>query len=162
MGYIIETDKTGSQYTSLAATNPVTADKIKRSFIDMQLSGRFEQGAFYRAEYAMQGGKVNLRSPLARDQAVKDITLSGSALTFEGGFDFIHPRYRRMVLAFVFMQGAGDDPLSKDENEKFDVAFGRKHDGLERVGYGEFFAATPYGFFNEDKAVLGVPVGSTI
>jgi len=158
LGYILETDKTGSQYTSLAATNPVTADKIKRSFIDMQLSGRFEQGAFYRAEYAMQGGKVNLRSPLARDQAVKDITLSGSALTFEGGFDFIHPRYRRMVLAFVFMQGSGDASSSLDKDERFLPSHGRRHDGLEPLGAGEFFGATPYSFFNEDRVVVSNPV----
>ncbi len=155
LGYIMEEDKTSSQYTNLTATNAVTAGGISRRYVDLQVDGRLEQGAFYKAEYAMQMGTA--KTPAG------DIKLSGNALTFEGGFDFIHPRYRRMILAFVFMQGSGDDVSTRDQDEKFNPSFGHKWDGLERSGYGEFFAATPYSFFNEDKLIVQNQIpGSTV
>lgn len=146
LGWIWERDQSGTTYMNLSTTNPVTSDKISRQFFDLQVSGKLEQGAFYSAEYTMQKGRASIPG--------QEITLSGSALTFEGGFDFTHPRYKRMILAFVFMQGSGDDSGTKDEDEKFNPSFGQKYDGLERVGCGEFFAATPYTFFNEDKIMV--------
>lgn len=151
LGFVMEQDKSGSPYNSISATAPVTANEISRRFIDLQVDGRLEQGAFYKAEYAMQMGTAKLPGV--------DVKLSGSALTFEGGFDFVHPRYRRMILAFVFMQGSGDDKSTEAEDEKFKPSFGHKYDGLEPDGYGEFFAATPYSFFNEDKVIVQNQVG---
>ena len=151
LGFVLEQDKSGSPYSSISATAPVVSNEISRRFIDLQVDGRLEQGAFYKAEYTMQMGKAKLPGG--------DVKLSGSALTFEGGFDFVHPRYRRMVLAFVFMQGSGDDISTTEENEKFNPSFGHKYDGLERDGYGEFFAATPYSFFNQDKVIVQNQVG---
>lgn len=145
-GWMMEDDRTGTPYSYLSATAPATTDKIKRQFFDLQVGGQLEKGAFYSAEYAMQKGKAQIPG--------KEVTLSGSALTFEGGFDFIHPRYKRMILAFVFMQGSGDEFVSKDEDEAFKPSFGHKYDGLERAGKGEFFAATPYSFYNEDKLMM--------
>src|SRR3989338_171746 len=153
-GYLMEEDKSGASYSNITATTPVTADNISRQFFDIQLKGDLEKGAFYRAEYVMQKGTVKIPT--------KELTLSGSALTFEGGFDFIHPRYKRMILAFVFMQGSGDSSSTDAEDEKFNPSFGHKFDGLERSGHGEFFAANPYSFFNEDKVVVPIKVGEKI
>lgn len=152
LGWIYERDGSGTPYSNLSSTNSVASDKITRQYYDLQVGGRLEQGAFYNAEFALQGGKVLLPGPAGGAQ--QEIKLSGSALTFEGGFDFIHPRYKRMILAFVFMQGSGDDAGSSDQDERFNPSFGHKLDGLERSGYGEFFAATPYSFFNEDKVIV--------
>ena len=153
LGYVMEQDKSGTAYNSISSTPSVTSDFISRRFINFQADGRLEQGAFYKAEYAMQMGKAKLPG--------RDVKLSGSALTFEGGFDFVHPRYRRMILAFVFMQGSGDDINTPDEDEKFNPSFGHKFDGLERAGYGEFFAATPYSFFNQDRIMVQSQVAGT-
>ena len=166
LGWIMESDKSGSTYQSLTATNSVTVDQINRQFINLQVDGRLEQGAFYKAEYAMQRGKakgVTYFDRASKSLVTQDVTLSGSALTFEGGFDFVHPKYKRMILAFVFMQGSGDDVNTAGEDEKFNPSFGHKFDGLERDGYGEFFAATPYSFFNEDRVLVSNQVaGGTV
>ncbi len=162
LGTILEKDQTGSNYTDISkimdnpssSTNSVTSDKISRQFIDLQISARLEKGAFYNLEYVMQRGSAEVPG--------RSIKLSGSALSFEGGFDFIHPRYKRMILAFVFMQGSGDKSSTSDENEKFNPSFGHKYDGLEYSGYGDFFAATPYSFFNQDKIILPVKIGDKI
>ncbi len=165
LGYIMESNKSGGAYQSLTATNPVTADQINRQYVDLQVDGKLEQGAFYKAEYAMQRGTakgITFIDKNSRQLITQDVTLSGSALTFEGGFDFLHPRYRRMILAFVFMQGSGDDATTDGQDEKFNPSFGHKYDGLERSGYGEFFAATPYSFFNEDKLIVQNQVAGTL
>lgn len=143
LGWIWERDRSGTLYSNLNSSVPVTAEQISRKFLNLQLDGKLERGAFYKAEYVLQKGSVKLPD--------QEISLSGSALTFEGGFDFVHPRYKRMILSFIFMQGSGDDAGTKDEDEKFNPSFGHKFDGLERAGAGEFFAATPYSFFNEAK-----------
>ncbi len=153
VGWVMERNNTGAPYSNITTTNSVVSDKISRSYYDLQVSGRLEQGAFYNAEYVMQSGKANIPG--------QEVKLSGSALTFEGGFDFIHPRYKRMVLAFVFMQGSGDDVFTKDQDERFLPSFGRKYDGLERVGAGDFFAATPYSFFNQSRAIVNRPIGGS-
>lgn len=147
LGYLAQDDKSGTPYMNLSSTTPVPSGEITRQFIDLQVGGKLEKGAFYQAEYAMQMGKVNMPGGT-------DVTLSGSALTFEGGFDFVHPRYKRMILAFVFMQGSGDDVSTKNEDERFYPTFGHRYDGLERVGAGDLFAATPYSFYNEERAVV--------
>jgi len=154
LGWVLEQNKSGSPYTNLTSTVPINADSLSRSFIDLQVTGNLKRGAFYKAEFALQQGTAKLPG--------QNIKLSGSALTFEGGFDFVHPRYRRMVLAFVFMQGSGDDPNTSDKDEKFNPSFGHKFDGLERDGLGEFFAATPYSFFNEDKIVVSNQIGGVL
>lgn len=153
-GYIIEIDQTGSSYFNLSSTTPVSTEKISREFIDFQLEGRLEKGAYYNAEYVIQRGYSRVPGT--------ETKLSGSALTFEGGFDFIHPRYKRMILAFVFMQGSGDNSSTTNEDEKFNPSFGHKYDGLERSGRGELFAGNPYTFFNEDKVIIPITVGSSV
>ncbi len=153
-GYVIEVDQTGSSYFNLSSTTSVSSEKISREFIDFQLEGRLEKGAYYNAEYVIQRGYARVPG--------KETTLSGSALTFEGGFDFIHPRYKRMILAFVFMQGSGDSSSTADGDEKFNPSFGHKFDGLERSGRGELFAGNPTTFFNEDKVIIPITVGSSV
>ncbi|MBI2915341.1 MAG: hypothetical protein HYY07_00605, partial [Elusimicrobia bacterium] len=153
-GWILEEDRAGTPYANIIDTTPVTSDRVSRQFFDIHLAGTLEKGAFYSLEYVLQKGKAKTFS--------KEMTLSGDALTFEGGFDFIHPRYKRMLLAFVFMQGSGDSSTTSDEDEKFNPSFGHKLDGMERSGYGEFFAANPYSFFNEDKVIIPVKVGDKV
>ncbi len=160
LGYIVDQDKSGSSYTNLS-TASATSERIKRQYVDLQVGGRLEKGAFYNAEFALQSGKVELYNTVpgagpafVPTPAPQEIGISGSALTFEGGFDFVHPRYRRMILTFVFMQGSGDSSGSLDKDERFNAPFGHKYDGLERTGAGEFFAATPYSFFNEDRVLV--------
>ena len=154
LGWIVENDQSGSLYSTIDSTTPEASDKISRQFYDFQLAGTLEKGAFYTAEYVIQSGKAKTFT--------KENTLSGSALTFEGGFDFIHPRYKRMHLAFVFMQGSGDSSATTNEDEKFSPSFGHKFDGLERSGKGEFFAANPYSFFNDDKVIIPIKVGDKV
>lgn len=152
IGYLMERDRSGTAYSSLDTYNgqfkksSVATSETTRQFYDVQVGGVLEKGAFYSAEYAMQSGTIKI--PGRTDG---DVTLSGSAITFEGGFDFYHPRYKRMVLAFVFMQGSGDEASTRNEDESFKPSWGHKYDGLEPSGRGEFFAATPYSFYNQDK-----------
>lgn len=153
-GWINERDRSGTPYSHLRATTPVSSDDINRQFINLNLEGRLEKGAFYNLDFAIQRGKAKISD--------KEIRLSGSALTFEGGFDYIHPRYKRMILAFVFMQGSGDLSATADEDEKFFASFGRRYDGLERVGIGEFLAASPSGFFNDHTAMVPIRVGNVV
>lgn len=154
LGWIMDQDNSGSRYTSLSTASAVS-QYIRRQYIDFQVGGRLEKGAFYSAEYAFQMGRTRLPTANPQgDAATQEISMSGSALTFEGGFDFVHPRYKRMILTFVFMQGSGDKSETPDQDEKFNAPFGHKYDGFERSGRGEFFAATPYSFFNEDRLLV--------
>lgn len=46
-----------------------------------------------------------------------------------------------------FARGSGDDPSTPATDESFFPSNGRRFDGLEREGFGELFAATPYDAF---------------
>lgn len=157
LGWIWDRDRSGSTYTNLSTTT-MPSQYVSRQYYNVQIDARLEKGAFYNVEYAMQSGKAQIPN----GTATQDYTISGDALTFEGGFDFVHPRYKRMILAFVFMQGSGDKGATGNEDEKFNARFGHKYDGFERVGAGEFFAATPYSFFNEERVMVRRDAGANV
>lgn len=154
LGWLNERDKSATTYSNLQDTAPVKSDELNRTFYNLNVNGKLEKGAFYNFDFALQSGKAKVPG--------KEFNLGGSVLSFEGGFDYLHPRYKRMILAFIFMQGSGDNPETKDADEKFNPSFGRKFDGLERVGAGDFFAATPYSFFNEEKVRIPLTASGRI
>ena len=132
-GWIREAHKSYTPYYTFSDkkkaqldVNPVLADNFTKQFYDFQFNGKLEKGAFYNLEYVIQGGRVTYADALGASQelTLRSPGIFGSALVFDGGFDFVHPRYKRMILAFVFAQGAGDDHATQTEDERFQPGFG--------------------------------------
>lgn len=61
-------------------------------------------------------------------------------------------------------RGTGDDPTTRTRDEAFFPSHGHRFDGLERSGFGDFYAATPYDAYGGNYSTTtksGLPVGAS-
>ncbi len=104
----------------------------------------------FDGEAAMQKGSATPTGPGA---VGNHITYNGNAEVFKAKWRQTFYRSkdtgRRIegIARASFARGSGDDPSTPTTDEAFFPSHGRRYDGLEREGFGEFFAATPYDAF---------------
>lgn len=104
----------------------------------------------FDGEAAMQKGSATPTGP----------TAAPNHITYNGNAEVIKAKWRQTfyrskdtgrsiegIARMSFARGSGDDPATATTDEAFFPSNGRRYDGLEREGFGEFFAATPYDAF---------------
>jgi len=119
------------------ANTDFRASRISRSFYDLRVEGRLLEGGFYKAELALQNGRVDRSSA-----TLGSVDLGGYAFLLSGGLYTRFSKYGPIEIHGLFGLASGDSGGSKDSS--FRPTFGRKYDGLERSGFGEFYGATLY------------------
>lgn len=85
---------------------------------------------------------------------------AGNHITYNGNAQVLKAKWRQKfyqsketgkkiegLARMSFARGSGDDPSTPTTDEAFFPSNGKRFDGLEREGFGEFFAATPYDAF---------------
>lgn len=113
------------------------ASRITRNFYDLRLEGRLLEGGFYKTELALQGGKVDRSSA-----TLGSVDLGGYAFLISGGLYTRFSKYGPIEIHGLFGMASGDSGAAKDSS--FRPSYGRKFDGLERSGFGEFYGASLY------------------
>jgi hypothetical protein len=97
-------------------------------------------------------------------------------ITYNGNGQYVRAKWRqtffkskntgrtyRGIARLSLARGSGDDPNTATTDEAFFPSSGRRYDGLERDGLGEFFGATGYDAFGGQSTatVSGLPRGTS-
>ncbi|MBI3296684.1 MAG: hypothetical protein HYZ75_00865 [Elusimicrobia bacterium] len=126
-----------------------TVSKATRWFSSLRYQLRYGPVVF-DGEAAMQRGAA---VPTGLTPAPGHVTYNGNAQVLKAKWRQIFYRSKttgRKIEGFArmsFARGSGDDPSTPTTDEAFFPSHGKRFDGLEREGFGEFFAATPYDAF---------------
>ena len=134
MGLIEKSD--GNQlYEMGAETTPVVASSIERIIYGVRAITRLKD-AYLKGEYYLQKGSV-VRLPNA-----VDIDLGGSAYVVGLGGKQNTAKFGRFGAILELSVGSGDTGSTGGEDEAFRPSFASRWSGLERKGYGRYFATT--------------------
>lgn len=96
---------------------------------------------------------------------------AGNRITYNGNAQVVRMKWKQSLyktgegIARVSLaRGTGDNPGTNTTDEAFFPTRGHAHNGLERSGFGEFFAATPYDAFGGNystSTASGLPRGAS-
>lgn len=118
----------------------------------------------FDGEAAIQRGAANPTGP----------TPIANHVTFRGNAQVVRAKWKqtfytrkstgqkiRGIARLSVARGTGDDPNTTTTDEAFFPSHGSRYDGLERKGFGELFAATPYDGFggHSTTTASGLPIG---
>ncbi len=96
---------------------------------------------YFDGEAALQRGAA---TPTGATPAPNHITYRGNAQVVKAKWRQTLPRMGEGIARISLARGSGDDPSTPTTDESFRPSHGHRFNGLERSGFGEFFAATPY------------------
>jgi hypothetical protein len=157
LNQLVERDR-GNQivYGCAYAGNPTTGgcqvSKAVRSFTSVRY--QISHGALvFEGEAAMQKG---VATPTGPNPAPNHITYSGNAQTVRMKWKQSLYKSGQGIARVSVARGTGDDPGTPTTDEAFYPSRGHRHNGIERVGYGDFFAATPYDALGATTTVSGL------
>lgn len=132
---LFESRRGTQNYNVGSSTTPFSASKVDRQIFGVfgraNLVDAYVKGAFY-----FQNGDVK------RSGGGQDVSLSGTAYMIGLGGKTTTRRIGRFGALLEYAVGDGDESSSADEDEAFRAPFGSRWAGLERRGYGRYFAAT--------------------
>lgn len=121
-------------YEMGASTFPFSATMIDRKIYGLQFRANLRD-AFLKGAYYVQDGSVEQADGT-------ETALGGDAYVFGLGGKSNQTRFGRFGAILEMAVGSGDDADSAGEDEAFRPSFAARWDGLERRGYGRYFAAT--------------------
>lgn len=148
LNQLVERDRTdqlvyGCTYTGNPELNGCKVSKAVRSFTSVRYQLSYGPMVF-EGEAAVQKGVATPTGPNA----------AGSHITYNGNAQIVKMKWKQSLykagegIARVSLaRGTGDDTGTGTRDEAFFPTRGHRHNGLERSGFGEFFAATPYDAF---------------
>lgn len=137
-GYFEQQDFSGTPYVRGVA---IPTTKIVKQFIDLRFERKEGAAARYGFEVAKQGGIVT-------NAAGQSINFAGMGFVASGELIGEKTKLGRVAAhALVSYNSGEDNPGVFEEDGAFSPDFTRRYDGLELVGYGELFAASPLGSF---------------
>lgn len=113
----------------------------------------------FDGEAAMQKG---VATPTGATPAPNHITYNGNAQVVRMKWKQRLWKSGEGIARVSVARGSGDQPGTATRDEAFFPSHGRRHSGLERSGFGEFFAATPYDAYGgnySSTTASGLPVG---
>ncbi|MFA5974665.1 MAG: alginate export family protein [Elusimicrobiota bacterium] len=141
---------------TLAGTD-LRASHITRNFYDARIEGRLLEGGFYKGEFALQNGQVNRSSV-----TLGTVDLSGYAFLISAGLFTRFSKYGPIEIHGTFGMASGDSGDARKDSS-FRPTHGRRFDGMERSGFGEFYGATLYDATSSSSALAanstGLPPG---
>lgn len=109
-----------------------------KEFLSLRYALTMTQFTF-DGEAALQRGSAD---PV--DPARGKVNFTGSALMAKGTWTQRLGKFGEGSARLVMGLGSGDDPSTPDKDEAFFPSMGKRFDGLERAGFGEFYGATLY------------------
>ncbi|MDD5629206.1 MAG: hypothetical protein PHU21_09080 [Elusimicrobia bacterium] len=142
----------GCTYENTAGGVPASyacyASKSLKSFTSLRYSLNYGPIVF-DGEAAFENG---LASPV--NNPADALNLPPGRLTYNGNAQVARAKWKQSIprvgegIARVSMaRGSGDDAGTRNRDEAFFPAHGHQFNGLDRAGFGDFFAATPYSAF---------------
>lgn len=143
--YLIERNRTGTAFSG------TTTNLIDKRYYDLRYDLE-KENCFADAELVMGKGDIH-RTDGTSAKA------ESMAYLLQAGASTEAKKLGKTELTFIYGMGSGDDPASTDKDEGFFPRFGRRFDGLERDGYGEFFGATLYDALPSTTTVNGLAPG---
>ena len=148
LNQLFERDRTeqlvyGCSYTGNPDEAGCAVSKALRSFTSVRYQLSYGPLVF-DGEAAMQKGSATPTGP----------SPAGNHITYNGNAQVVKMKWKQGLyksgegIARVSVaRGSGDNPGTGTSDEAFFPTHGHRHNGLERSGFGEFFAATPYDAF---------------
>ncbi len=113
--------------------------------------------SFSSAHYQISYGPIVFDGEAAMEKGVATptgIRPLANHITYNGNAEVVRAKWKQRIpsvgegIARITMaRGSGDKPNTPTTDEAFFPSHGHRFDGLERTGFGEFFAATPYQAF---------------
>lgn len=134
VGYFEERDFTGTKYYQ--GTNEFDTRSIVKNYMDVRITNTQKISSF-GFEIAQQGGYVTQPNG-------NQITLGGMGYVLSGELIGEKTKLGKVRTKAEIAVCSGDsDPLSFNDDNSFAPTYTRRWDGLEPVGYGKMFAASP-------------------
>jgi hypothetical protein len=100
------------------------------------------------------GDGVRQRGRDAKATPRRPVSPSGNHITYTGNAQVVRMKWKQSlwktgkgIARMSVARGSGDDPGTPTTDEAFFPSRGHRHNGLERAGFGELFAATAYDAF---------------
>ena len=133
----------GCSYPGNPQANGCLVSKAVRSFTSLRYQISYGPVVF-EGEAAIQKGYA---TPTG-------LSPSGNHITYNGNAEVVRMKWKQTlwktgegIARASLARGTGDDPSTPTTDEAFFPSRGHRHNGLERVGFGELFAATAYDAF---------------
>jgi len=149
LNQLIERDRSvqtvyGCSYTGMpAGQNGCVVSKAFRSFTSVRYQISYGPMVF-DGEAAMQKGYATPTGP----------SPAGNHITYNGNAQVVRMKWKQSlyktgegIARVAVARGTGDKPGTPTTDEAFFPTRGHRYNGLERVGFGELFAATAYDAF---------------
>lgn len=141
---LFENNKSGSEYEVGADTTPFASKAIERMIYGVRFITNLKD-AYLKAAYYQQGGKVT------RLDGGNKIDLKGSGYMIGVGGKQDTKKFGRFGAVLEFSEGSGDKGSTEGTDEAFRPTFASRWSGLERQGYGRYFAATMSDAYSPDN-----------
>ncbi len=133
----------GCSYPGNPQANGCLVSKAVRSFTSLRYQISYGPMVF-DGEAALQKGYA---TPTG-------LTPSGNHITYNGNAEVVRMKWKQAlwktaegIARMSVARGSGDNPDTATTDEAFFPSRGHRYNGLERVGFGELFAATAYDAF---------------
>lgn len=148
LNQLIERDRSdqlvyGCDYAGNPQDNGCAVSKALRSFTSVRYQLSYGPMVF-EGEAAIEKGVATPTGPNA----------AGNHITYNGNAQVVKMKWKQNlyktgegIMRVSLARGTGDDTSTATRDEAFFPAHGHRYNGLERSGFGEFFAATPYDAF---------------
>jgi hypothetical protein len=157
-----ETNDSRQDYRMGSSSESFSASSLERQIFGIRAKVTLRD-AYLRGAYYMQQGTVNRSDP-----ALGSVKLGGSAYSIGLGGKNNTQRWGRFGAALNYSVGEGDSKSTPNKDEAFRPTFASRWSGLERKGYGNYFAATfsdayspadPFAVATSSNT--GLPIGSS-
>lgn len=146
---------------------PVTAaglpvNKASRYFTGLRYQLNYGPLVF-DGEAAIQKGSAVPPGPTPGNPDGTRVTYNGNAQVLKAKWRQAFWREGEGIARLSFARGSGDSGATATTDEAFFPSSGHRYDGLERSGFGDFFAATPYDAFggHSSSTASGLPAGAS-
>ncbi len=148
LNQLLERDKAaqtvyGCNYPGNPTPNGCGISSAMRSFTSLRYQISYGPLVF-DGEAAMQKGSA---VPTGTSPSPSRISYNGNAQVVRMKWKQSLYKSQQGIARASVARGTGDDPGTQFVDEAFFPSRGHRHNGLERVGFGELFAATPYDAF---------------
>jgi hypothetical protein len=130
--------------------------------------------SFTSARYQISYGPLVFDGEAALQKGVATptgVTPAPNHITYNGNAQVVRMKWKQRlyksgegIMRVSVARGSGDKPGTPTRDEAFFPSRGRRHNGLERTGFGDFFAATPYDAYGgnySSTTASGLPSGNS-
>ncbi len=132
---LLDNNKNPGTYELGGATTPFAAASIDRLIYGVRFITNLRD-AYFKGAYYQQGGTVE------RGVGQPDVDLKGNAYMIGLGGKQDTKKIGRFGALIEYSHGSGDKVSTPNTDEAFRPTFAGRWSGLERQGYGRYFAAT--------------------